>query len=128
MNKQLVIPFVIGYEDKKETFHFVANVPDVQFPQNKDIIQYIRVLENHILDEETGFKIKDVCNFETDLNKYISMFRNLGYGIDENKIIFEKREMFDLWLYLINFVTDNPFVYFEEIEVNDIEFRSEGNI
>ena len=53
MNKQLVIPFVIGYEDKKETFHFVANVPDVQFPQNKDIIQYIRVLENHILDEET---------------------------------------------------------------------------
>ena len=56
------------------------------------------------------------------------MFRNLGYGIDENKIIFEKREMFNLWLYLINFVTDNPFVYFEEIEVNDIEFRSEGNI
>lgn len=128
MNKQLVIPFVIGYEDKKETFYFVANVPDAQFSQNKDVIHYLYVLENHILDEETGFKIKDVCNFETSLGEYIPLFRNFGYGIDENKIIFEKRERFDLWLYLINFVTDNPLVYFEEIEFNDIEFRSEGNM
>ena len=128
MNKQIVIPFVIGYEKKKETFHFAANVPDVQFPETKDIIQYVKVLENHILDEYSGFKIKDVCNYSIDFENYVSMFRNLGYGIDTNKIIFDAKERFNIWLYLINFVTDNPFVYFEEMEVSDIEFRSEGNM
>lgn len=128
MNKQLVIPFVIGYEENKETFYFIVNYSDIQFKERKDIIQYIRNLENYILEEDIGFTIKNVCNFNISLNEYISMFQNLGYEVEDNKIIFDGKDRFHLWLYLINLVNDNANIYFEEIEFNDIEFRSEGNM
>lgn len=128
MNKQLVIPFTIGYEKRQETYTFIVDYPESKFKNISDLINYIYSLENNIIDEDKNFKIKDVCDYNKSFEEMCETLQLLGYGIESGTCIIDNKERFKIWLYLINMVNNDPFTYFEEIDYHDAPIRSMGNI
>lgn len=122
---KVVIPFIIGYEKHEEIFHILITYDCNELKTMQDIIAYIHSLENTFINEAIKFKIKDICNYDTDFSEsHIRTIQLLGYDIDN---ISEAKDRFNIWIYFINLFCNKHIISFESVYYFNCNFRSEGN-
>lgn len=122
---KVIIPFYIGYEKHEEIFHMLITYDCNELKTMQDILKYIHSLENTFINEKLNFKIKDICNYNTDFtNAHMKTINLLGFDIEN---IYEAKERFQAWIYFMHLFCDKNIIDFNEIYYFNCKFRPEGN-
>ena len=104
MTKQVVFPL--------NNFYVSAFYSDKEFNDKEQLIEYIKNLEETVVDEELELKVKDVFEEKTNLDYFYEITETFGY----NLVSTGEKKKIEAWLLLMNIFCDKNFTYFEEVD------------